>query len=92
MYGGRLYGLRQLYFVFAAKPLVLILSYIGILFFCGCYTSILAGKHKPWLLLPLYLLSLGMVGYLLAASRMAATPSFASIPRRECRQVPSSKR
>ena len=54
----------QLYFVFAGKPLVLILSYIGILFFCGSYTSILAGKHKPWLLLPLYLLSLGMVGYM----------------------------
>ena len=54
----------QLYVVFAGKPLVLILSYIGILFFCGSYTSILAGKHKPWLLLPLYLLSLGMVGYM----------------------------
>ena len=82
----------QLYVVFAGKPLVLILSYIGILFFCGSYTSILAGKHKPWLPLPLYLLSLGMVGYLLAASRMAATPPFASISGRECRQVPSSKR
>lgn len=52
----------QLYFVFASKPLLLVLSFIGILFFCGSYTSILAGKHKPWLLFPLYLLALGMVG------------------------------
>jgi len=53
----------QLYFVFADKPLVLVLSFIGILFFCGSYTSIFAGKHKPWLLLPLYLVPLSMLGY-----------------------------
>ena len=37
---------------------------ICIAFFCGSYTSILAGNHKPWLLLPLYLTVLAIVGYL----------------------------
>ena len=54
----------QLYFVLAGRPLLFALSCIGILFFCGSYTSILAGRHKPWLLLPLYLVPLGMLGYL----------------------------
>ena len=49
----------QLYYVLAGRPLLFVLGCIGILFFCGSYTSILAGQHKPWLLLPLYLL----VGY-----------------------------
>ena len=52
----------QLYFALASSHLFLALSCIGILFFCGSYTSILAGNHKPWLLLPLYLLELGIVG------------------------------
>ena len=54
----------QLYFVFADRPMLLVLSCIGILFLCGSYTSILAGRHKPWLLLPLYLAALGIVGYI----------------------------
>ena len=54
----------QLYFVLGGKPLLFVLACIGILFFCGSYTSILAGNHKPWLLLPLYLLALGITGYM----------------------------
>ena len=54
----------QLYCVLVGRPLLLALSYIGILFSCGSYTSILAGQHKPWLLLPLYLLALGITGYI----------------------------
>ena len=54
----------QLYCVLAGRPLLLTLSFIGILFFCGSYTSILVGQHKPWLLLPLYLLVLAIVGYM----------------------------
>jgi len=53
----------RLYYVFAGRPLWFALACICILFFCGSYASILAGNHKPWLLLPLYLLSLGMLGY-----------------------------
>lgn len=66
----------QLYFVLAGRPLLLVLSFIGILFFCGSYTSILAGRHKPWLLLPLYLLALAIVGYMhwqLTAQSLSAT-------------------
>ncbi len=68
-------GVWQLYFELAGRPLLLALSCIGILFFCGSYTSILAGRHKPWLLLPLYLLFLGIVGYMhwqLAAQGLSA--------------------
>lgn len=36
---------------------------ICILFFCICYTAITAGRTKPWLLLPLYLLELGGIAY-----------------------------
>ena len=53
----------QLYFVIALRPLWYVLACICIAFFCGGYTSILAGNHKPWLLLPLYLVPLGMLGY-----------------------------
>ena len=54
----------QLYFVLGGRPLLFVIACIGILFFCGSYTSILAGRHKPWLLLPLYLVPLGMLGYM----------------------------
>lgn len=67
----------QLYFVLANTPLLLVLSFIGILFFCGSYTSILAGKHKPWLLLPLYLFALGLVRYMqwqLSAQALSVAP------------------
>ena len=67
----------QLYCVLAGRPMLFVLVCIGILFFCGSYTSILAGHHKPWLLLPLYLALLGMIGYmhwqLAAQSSSAAT-------------------
>ena len=66
----------QLYCVLAGRPLLFVLGCIGILFFCGSYTSILAGRHKPWLLLPLYLLVLAIVGYMhwqLAAQSLSAT-------------------
>jgi len=66
----------QLYCVLAGRPLLFVLGCIGILFFCGSYTSILAGNHKPWLLLPLYLLVLAIVGYMhwqLAAQSFSAT-------------------
>ena len=54
----------QLFFTLSGRPLVLVLGCVCILFFCGSYTSILAGRHKPWLLLPLYLAVLGVAGYL----------------------------
>lgn len=54
----------QLWAVFADKPLLLVLACIGIFFFCGSYSSILAGRHKPWLLLPLFVLALGITGYI----------------------------
>ena len=54
----------QLYFVLGGRPLLFVLVCIGILFICSSYTSILAGRHKPWLLLPLYLLVLGITGYM----------------------------
>ena len=65
----------QLCCVLAGRPLLFVLGCIGILFFCGSYTSILAGQHKPWLLLPLYLLVLAIVGYMhwqLAAQSLSA--------------------
>ena len=52
----------QMYFVLAGRPLFVLVC-ICILFFCGSYTSILAGRHKPWLLLPLYLVILGILVY-----------------------------
>jgi len=67
----------QLCAVLAGRSLLLALSFIGILFFCGSYTSVLAGRHKPWLLLPLYLLALGIVGYLhwvLSSQMLSAAP------------------
>ena len=54
----------QLWFAPAGRPLWFVLACICIVFFCNSYTSILAGRHKPWLLLPLYLLALEMIGYL----------------------------
>jgi len=54
----------QLYYVLAGKIFWYILVCICIAFFCGSYTSILAGNHKPWLLLPLHLIVLAIVGYL----------------------------
>ena len=54
----------QLCYVLAGRPLWFALACICIAFFCGSYTSILSGRHKPWLLLPLYFLALGMVGYM----------------------------
>jgi len=54
----------QLYYVLAGKIFWHILVCICIAFFCGSYTSILAGNHKPWLLLPLCLVPLGMLGYI----------------------------
>jgi len=57
-------GAWHLFFVLAGKLLLFVLSCIGILFFCGGYTSILAGRHKPWWLLPLYLALLCITGYI----------------------------
>ena len=37
----------QLCIVLAGRPLLLVLSCAGVLFFCGSYTSILDGQHKP---------------------------------------------
>lgn len=67
----------QMHYLVAGSPLLFVLCCVGILFFCGSYTSILAGRHKPWLLMPLYLLVLAIVGYMhwrfAAQSRSAAT-------------------
>ena len=54
----------QLYFVLGGRPLLFAMSCIGVLFFCGSYTAILAGRHKPWLLFPLYLLALGITAHM----------------------------
>ena len=54
----------QLYYVLGGKIFWYILVCICIAFFCGSYTSILSGTHKPLLLLPLYLTVLAIVGYL----------------------------
>lgn len=44
-------------------PFIFVMECICILFFCGCYTAIIDGRHKPWLLLPLYLTLLGIIAY-----------------------------
>jgi len=54
----------HLYIMLAENIYWFALICICIAFFCGSYTSILAGNHKPWLLLPLYLAVLAIVGYL----------------------------
>lgn len=56
-----LWGAWQLHYVLAGKLLWYILACICILFFCVNYTTIIAGRHKPWLLFPLYLLGLGVI-------------------------------
>lgn len=53
----------QLYGLLGHSLLVYGLICICILFFCASYTSILGGRHKPWLLLPLYLVLLCAIGY-----------------------------
>ena len=53
----------QLHGVLAQAPLVYGLVCICILFFCVYYTSILGGRYKPWLLLPLYLALLCATAY-----------------------------
>lgn len=59
----------QLHYIMNDKPMIYTLACI--LIFCGCYTSITGGRHKPWLLLPLYLLALGNILY---AGRDAGYP------------------
>ena len=73
-------GAWQLCFVLVGRPLLLALSCTGILFFCGSYTSILAGRHKPWLLLPLYLLVLGIIGYVHWQLAAQALPTATLLP------------
>ena len=65
----------QLCLALPGRYLLLALSFIGLLFFCGSYTAILAGRHKPWLLLPLFLVALCLMGYMhwqLAAQERSA--------------------
>jgi len=57
-------GIWQQFFSLSGRPLLIVMSCIVIVFFCGSYTSILAGRHKPWLLLPIYLLILAIIGYI----------------------------
>lgn len=54
----------QLHFVLQGRPLLLIFACLGVLFFCVSYTRILAGRRKQWLMLPLYLVALGIIGYI----------------------------
>ena len=54
----------QLCVALVDSPLLCVLGGIGVLFFCSSYTSIFAGRHKPWLLLPLYLALFGIIGYM----------------------------
>ena len=54
----------QLWAVLPGKLLLFAVCCVGIAFFCGSYTAILAGRHKPWLLVPLYLVPLGILGYI----------------------------
>ncbi|MBQ3147445.1 MAG: hypothetical protein IJB91_06935 [Oscillospiraceae bacterium] len=59
-----LWGVWQLHYVLAGKLLWYVLACICILFFCVNYTTIIAGRHKPWLLFPLYLLGLGVIAHI----------------------------
>lgn len=54
----------QLHSILHQTPLMYGMVCICILFFCACYTSILSGRHKPWLLLLLYLGQLCAIGYI----------------------------
>lgn len=54
----------QLYYLLSETPLVYIMVCICILLTCVSYTSIIGGRCKPWLLLPLHLAVLGAVGYI----------------------------
>ena len=54
----------QMSLLMPENVLLFALSCIGILFFCSSYTSVISGKHKKWWLLPLYLMELGIIGYI----------------------------
>ncbi len=57
-------GIWQLYAIRFGMPLLFGMSCICIVFFCIAYANILSGRiRRPWLLLPLYLLLLGVAGY-----------------------------
>lgn len=64
----------RLYYLLSDTPLVYTLVCICILFFCMSYTSIIDGRHKPWLLLPLYLVWLGSIGYVHCQLWLQAPP------------------
>lgn len=54
----------QMYGQLHETPLIYAMVCICSAFFGVCYTSIISGKwHWPWLLLPLYLIALGNIGY-----------------------------
>ncbi len=53
----------QIYHLTDGSVMLFVLMCVCIGFFCICYTSIISGWHKPWLLLPLFLVALGAVGY-----------------------------
>ena len=54
----------QLYAILNGHPFLLGMCWVCILFFCVLYTTISDGRLRfPWLLLPMYLAALGVVGY-----------------------------
>ena len=65
----------QLNIMLAENIFWFVLICICIAFFCGSYTSILAGNHRPWLLLPLYLTVLAIVGYLHLEMNLVLLPA-----------------
>lgn len=56
--------LWQVNYLLNDSPLLYALICICTLFLCMSYTSIINGRHKPWLLLPLFLAWLGVFGYI----------------------------
>ena len=52
----------QLHRLFGGIPVIYAMICLCILFFCISYTSVISGRHKPWLLLPMYLILLGAAG------------------------------
>ena len=52
----------QLHRLFGGVPVIYAMICLCILFFCISYTSVISGRHKPWLLLPMYLILLGAAG------------------------------
>lgn len=73
------YGI-QIYSVTSRYPLLYAMVCVCILFLCIGYTTVTSGRIRcPWLLLPLYLLALGVMAYLGQAAPMAVLPDMLAV-------------